>query len=75
MFIPYEELDLPDGDYDLRLSATLFDEVKHVTVAANDRVFFYYVQNGDTAQGYKPRSASELISAAKKEAAGESKPQ
>ncbi len=65
VFIPYEELDLPDGEYDLRLSATLYDEVKKTTIAANDKVFFFYVQQGDTVKGSRARTPAELIRAYK----------
>jgi hypothetical protein len=65
VFVPYEEFDLPDGEYDLRLSATLFDEVKDVTLAANDKVFFFYVQNGDVVRGSRARTVAELLRAAK----------
>jgi hypothetical protein len=63
VFIPYEELDLPDGEYDLRLSATVIDEVKSVPLAANDKVFFFYTQNGDALRGSRARTITELLRA------------
>ncbi len=51
LFIPYEELDLPDGEYGLMLKPVLLDEDGKSVIANFDSLPFHYSQDGDHLHG------------------------